>query len=116
MIKSTKVYDILKWLAQVVLPVLGALYFILDLPSAKEVVGAVVIVDALLGTLLYFSALTYSSENVGSIVATETPKGKTYTLELKGDPEVIDTKDEVRFTVVGAKSPRLALARERKSE
>lgn len=119
MIKDAKVYDTLKGLAQLALPILGALYFLLALvlgmPYAEGVLGAIVVLDAILGVVLYISTVNYSSENVGRIVTTESPKGKIYSLELKGDPEVIDTKDEVRFTVVGAKTPKLALARERKT-
>jgi hypothetical protein len=119
MINDAKVYDTLKGIAQLGLPILGALYFalavILGMPYATVVIGTIVVIDALLGVLLCISTMNYSSENVGRIVTTETPKGKIYALELKGDPEIIDTKNEVRFTVVGAKTPKLALAREREA-
>jgi hypothetical protein len=51
-----KLYDRLKWLAQIGLPALGALYFglsqIWGLPSGEEVVGSIVVVDTFLGALL----------------------------------------------------------------
>lgn len=42
---SNKVYDILKWIAQIFLPALGTLYFALagiwDFPYAEAIVGTI---------------------------------------------------------------------------
>lgn len=94
----------LKFLALIVLPVLGALYFglagSLGLPEPDQVVGIIVVIDAFLGILLQISASKYSSADVGEIEITELPSGgKTYSLNLGGDPEDIDLHDEVRFRV-----------------
>lgn len=60
---SNKVYDILKYIAQVVLPALGTLYFALasiwGLPFGEEIVGTITAVDAFLGALLMISSSTY---------------------------------------------------------
>jgi hypothetical protein len=103
-IKNSRIYDTLKYLALIALPVLGALYFVLagslDLPDPDQVVGIIVVIDAFLGILLYISTSKYSSANVGEIEITELPSGgKTYSLNLVGDPEDIELHDEVRFAV-----------------
>jgi hypothetical protein len=103
-ISNSRIYDTLKFLAQIVLPVLGALYFglagSLDLPERDQVVGIIMVIDACLGVLLQISSSKYSSKNVGEIEMTELPSGgKTYSLNLVGHPEDIELYDEVRFAV-----------------
>ena len=64
---SDKVYDILKFIAQILLPALGTLYFALakiwGFPYAAEVVGTISAVDAFLGALLGISTMQYNKEN-----------------------------------------------------
>lgn len=66
MILSNKVYDALKWIAQVALPALGALYFglaqIWGFPYGKEIVGTLTVIDAFLGALLGISTAQYKKE------------------------------------------------------
>lgn len=61
---SNKVYDILKWIAQIGLPALGTLYFALakiwGFPYAAEVVGTISAVDVFLGSLLQISTSQYN--------------------------------------------------------
>ncbi len=56
---SNKTYDILKYIAQIVLPALGTLYFALStiwgLPYGEQVVGTITAIDAFLGALLGIS-------------------------------------------------------------
>lgn len=60
---SNKAYDVLKWIAQILLPALGALYFALaniwSLPYAEEIVGTITAVDAFLGVILGISSKQY---------------------------------------------------------
>ena len=60
---NCKVYDVLKWIAMVVLPALGTLYFALagiwNFPYGEEVVGTITAVDAFLGALLGISTANY---------------------------------------------------------
>lgn len=60
---SNKTYDILKWIAQILLPAVGTLYFALSkiwgLPFATEVVGTIAAVDTFLGALLGISSANY---------------------------------------------------------
>lgn len=61
-----KVYDILKFIAQIVLPALGTLYFaiasIWNLPYGEEIVGTITAIDTFLGTILGISSLNYSKK------------------------------------------------------
>ena len=64
---SNKVYDILKFIAQVVLPALGTLYFALagiwNWPLGEQVVGTITAIDTFLGVLLGIST---SKDNKGA--------------------------------------------------
>ena len=68
---NNKTYDILKWIAQILLPALGTLYFALSkiwgLPFATEVVGTIAAVDTFLGAILGISSINYNKglENGG---------------------------------------------------
>lgn len=103
-IKNSRLYDALKWLALIGLPALGTLYFALagiwGLPAAEQVVGTIVSVDTFLGVVLGISTSNYSSKNVGDIVVEETVEGKKFSLALN-DPNVesIEDVDEARFSV-----------------
>nr|DAF21839.1 MAG TPA: holin [Caudoviricetes sp.] len=56
-------YDVLKWVAQFLLPAAGTLYFALasiwNLPHGEQVVGTITAVDTFLGVLLGISSNTY---------------------------------------------------------
>ena len=62
---SNKVYDILKFIAQILLPALGTLYFALasiwGLPYGEQIVGTITAVDAFLGALLGISTRKYNA-------------------------------------------------------
>ena len=61
---SNKCYDVLKYIAQIVLPALGTLYFALakiwQFPYGAEIVGTITAVDAFLGALLKISTDQYN--------------------------------------------------------
>lgn len=63
---NSKVYDVLKWIAQILLPAIGTLYFALagiwGLPYAEQIVGTITAVDTFLGILLGISSYTYNKE------------------------------------------------------
>lgn len=60
---NNKVYDVLKWVALILLPALGTLYFaiagIWGFPYAEQIVGTITAIDTFLGVLLGISANTY---------------------------------------------------------
>ena len=62
-----KYYDILKWIAQILLPALGTLYFALasiwGLPYGEQIVGTITAIDAFLGALLGISTHYYKKDN-----------------------------------------------------
>lgn len=64
---SNKVYDVLKWVAQVVLPAIATLYFALagiwGWPYGEQVVGTITAVDTCLGVLLGISTAKYNKAN-----------------------------------------------------
>ena len=64
---SNKVYDVLKWIATVVLPGIGTLYFALagiwGLPYAEQVTGTITAVVTFLGLMLGVSSANYKKVN-----------------------------------------------------
>lgn len=76
MTMSNRVYDVLKYIAQIVLPALGTAYFALariwGLPYAEEIVGTITVVDTFLGALLKLSSNAYYREMEDD---SEIPKG-----------------------------------------
>ena len=64
---SNKMYDILKYIAQIGLPALGALYFALStiwgFPYGEQIVGTITAIDAFLGALLGISTVQYRKKN-----------------------------------------------------
>lgn len=63
---SNKLYDILKWIAQILLPALGTLYFALagiwGFPYGEQIVGTITAVDTFLGVVLGISSAQYKKE------------------------------------------------------
>ena len=61
---SNRVYDILKYIAQIVLPAVGTLYFALagiwGFPYGEQVVGTITAVDTFLGVVIGISNTNYN--------------------------------------------------------
>lgn len=61
---SNRVYDILKWIALIFIPAIGALYFglaqIWGFPYGEEIVGTLTLIDTFLGALLGISTAQYN--------------------------------------------------------
>ena len=66
---SNKVYDILKYVAQIVLPAIGTWYFALagiwGFPYGEQIVGTIMAIDTFLGALLGISTAKYKAEKKG---------------------------------------------------
>jgi hypothetical protein len=65
-----KVYNVLKFIAQILLPSLGTLYFALSsvcgpniFPYAEQIVGTLSAIDAFLGALLGISSAHYFNKS-----------------------------------------------------
>ena len=60
---TNKTYDVLKYIAQIVLPAIGALYAALtplwNLPYGEQIVGTIAAIDVFLGALLQISSNKY---------------------------------------------------------
>lgn len=65
-ILSDKVYNILKWVALVLLPAIGALYFglagIWGFPYGEQIVGTITVIDTFLGVILGISTVQYNKK------------------------------------------------------
>ena len=63
---SNSMYDKLKWIAQILLPAIGTLYFALaqiwGLPFSEEIVGTISAIDCFLGAILGISTALYNKE------------------------------------------------------
>lgn len=64
---SNKVYDVLKFIAQMVLPAIATLYVTLAgiwrLPFSEQIGGTVMAVDTFLGAILMLSSKNYNKTN-----------------------------------------------------
>lgn len=102
MVLKNKVYDVLKFIAQIALPGLGTLYFALSqiwgFPYGEEVVGTIMAVDIFLGALLGLSSLNYPGE--GSLVVnTSDPNKDVYRLELSIPVEQLASRRQLTFKI-----------------
>jgi hypothetical protein len=63
---ENKVYDVLKFFAQIFLPALATLYFALaqiwGLPYGEQIVGTITAIDAFIGALLGISTAQYNKD------------------------------------------------------
>lgn len=61
---SNKVYDVLKYITQIIVPAAGALYFALagiwGFPYGEQVVGTLAAIDTFLGVCLGISTVQYN--------------------------------------------------------
>lgn len=66
MMLSNKAYDVLKFIAQIVLPAIGACYYglaqIWGFPYGDQIVGTITVIDAFLGALLGISTVQYNKQ------------------------------------------------------
>lgn len=99
---SDETYDMLKWVAQIVLPALGALYAALAVywhfPYGDEIVGSIAAIDTFLGALLKKSSDAYSGDGE-LIVDTSDPLKDIYSIAIPDYPEVLAAKDKVILNV-----------------
>lgn len=99
---SNKTYDILKWVAQNVLPALGTLYFALSgiwgFPYGEQVVGTITAIDAFLGVILKLSSDSYNGDGT-LIVDTNNPFKDVYSIALTDYPAKLAEKDTVILRV-----------------
>lgn len=70
---SNKLYDILKYVAQIILPACATLYFALagiwNLPYREEVVGTITAIDTFLGVILGISSANYKRNEALNVIS-----------------------------------------------
>lgn len=108
-ILTNRLYDYLKFVAQILLPAAGTFYFALaglwGFPEPEKVVATIVALDTFLGVVLSLSSLRYNNSNAkydGVINITDTPSGgKQASLILKNyeNPADVVQQKEVTFKV-----------------
>lgn len=97
-----KKYDVLKFIALVFLPALGAAYFglaeIWGLPAAEQVAGTILVLDTFLGTILQLSSNAYakSEERFDGAVYVNAEEDS---VGFRISPDGIEGKDEIRLKV-----------------
>ena len=61
---NNRIYDVLKWIALIVIPAVGALYFglaqIWGFPYGEEIVGTLSLIDTFIGALIGISTSSYN--------------------------------------------------------
>lgn len=86
---NTKVYNILKWISQILLPAIGTLYFAISviwkLPYADHLIGTLAAVDTFLGSLLMMKAPSMPIVEAPSEVIILTPEMDEELSNGKGD-------------------------------
>lgn len=104
---SSKAYDVLKKVALIYLPALGALYFglaqIWHLPSPEEVVGSVTVVDTFLGVVLRLSTSSYQNDpnRLAGTLTLEPGEDGTNLRISSLDAQKLLTQPEVTFKMAG---------------
>jgi len=105
---SDQTFDTLRFIAQVVLPALGTLYFaiaqIWHLPFAEEVVGTIVALDAALGLILGYNRKRYLESDVlydGTLEVTRRPDpaADLYSLDLSTPLEEVPEMPAITLKV-----------------
>lgn len=108
---TNRLYDSLKFIAQILLPALGAMYYglaqVWGLPHPDEIVGTVTIVDTFLGVVLGLSSSAYHKSDAkydGAIVVEQDEGGvKQANMVVDGDPAtLLEQKSELTFKVTNS--------------
>ena len=112
-IMGSKLYDKLKFVALILLPAVGTLYFTLgntwNWPHVEQVLGTITAVDTFLGAIIGISSASFNNSDAkydGAAVVTHKPKGgKLVSLELKEDPEDIEKRESLLFKIRNETQP-----------
>lgn len=103
---SNQAYDVLKYIAQIVLPGAGTFYFALaqiwGMPDAAKVVGSITAADVFLGLLLGLTSLHYARTGAaydGDMDVANVDGVTKFQLNLNDHPEHLVNKDKIVFKV-----------------
>lgn len=105
-IKNGKAYDVAKFVALVLLPAVGTLYFALagtwSLPDAKKVVDSILAVDTFLGVILHLSTQAFNASDAkydGALDVNETDTKQIFGLTINTPPEALAKQDSIVLKV-----------------
>jgi hypothetical protein len=102
---TNRLYDKLKFLALVLLPAVGTLYFglagIWGLPAAEKVIGSIGVLDTFLGVVLHLSNTNYykNGDNFAGTLHVTTDSPPQVLAEFNGDPADLPGKHSVELNV-----------------
>lgn len=107
MILSNKTYNVLKWMAQYLLPASGALYFALasiwGLPYGEQIIGTITAIDIFLGVILGISTGQYKKSDMASdgqlLIDTSNPLKDIYRLDLGDNLDGLSDKKTITLKV-----------------
>lgn len=104
---SGRVYDILKFLVQIVLPAIATCYFglanIWNLPASEKVIGTISVVTVFIGALIRLSTSSYNNSDArydGEMKVAETDDQITYNLVMNRPLEDLQNLKSISFKVV----------------
>lgn len=106
---NNKTYDILKYIAQIVLPAIATLYTgiakLWGLPYGAEIPGTIMLVDTFLGALLMISSNNYyksGKDTDGTLMIDPSGDTEKWLFALNGTPiEEIAEKMQIKLKVNG---------------
>lgn len=107
---DNKLYDRLKFLALVLLPALGTLYFGLDelwgWNHGLQVVGSISLIDTFLGVVLHLSTNQYykNGQNFDGTLNVTDEQPPQLLVQLNSDPTDLPGKHSVEFNINTVKS------------
>lgn len=100
---NDNMYDILKYMAQIVLPAVATLYFAISgiwgLPFGEEIVGTITAIDCFLGALLGLSSTKYEGDGRVVVNEKEILEEKRYNLEFNDHLSQLINKDKIILNV-----------------
>lgn len=103
---TNKTYDILKYVAQIVLPALGTLYFALagiwGFPYGEQIVGTLAAIDAFLGAVLKLSSDKYykdGKDTVGTVTIDPVEETADFDFNDLFTPEALAAMKQVKVKV-----------------
>ena len=90
-----KVYDVIKWIALVVLPAISTLYFALSSiwgwPYAEQVTGTIAAIETLIGAILGVSSFNYKGDGA-LLVDTSREDKDVMQLHFDVDPRAVGNR------------------------
>ena len=107
MVLNDKVYEILKWLVQILLPACATLYAALaglwGFPFVEQVVGSISAICVFLGACLKISSSNYSGDATLNVDTTK-EEGEQYSLTVNSDWSALAEKKSFMVTVNNSQS------------